>query len=215
MSHRMTKSTKWHVCLAKTQISQNIRPVWSESALSTWRKLGSLATHWAQQRLWSNWSGWSESSLVAHAFLLVLSWGGSNSCLSIGCKVSGAETKERKPTLRNIVQLWKKKWGFHVSNPSLDLFMVHTWSKFCILLFIKHINLFSRFVHCQILRWLCGRYSSITARAKVQSQEEVMNNCSSSCWPEVKVIDMHTYLIELCGVLKLFHCCFVWINTSA
>ena len=24
-----------------------IRPVWSESSLSTWRKLGSLATHWA------------------------------------------------------------------------------------------------------------------------------------------------------------------------
>ena len=31
---------------AKTQISLGIRPVWSESSLSTWRKLGSLATHW-------------------------------------------------------------------------------------------------------------------------------------------------------------------------
>ena len=26
---------------------QSIRPVWSESSLSAWRKLGSLATHWA------------------------------------------------------------------------------------------------------------------------------------------------------------------------
>ena len=30
---------------AKTQISLGIRPVWSESSLSPWRKLGSLATH--------------------------------------------------------------------------------------------------------------------------------------------------------------------------
>ena len=42
----MTKPTKWHVHPAKTQISLGIRPVWSESSLSTWRKLRSLATHW-------------------------------------------------------------------------------------------------------------------------------------------------------------------------
>ena len=30
---------------AKTQISLGICPVWSESSLSTWRKLGTLATH--------------------------------------------------------------------------------------------------------------------------------------------------------------------------
>ena len=43
----MTKPTKWHVRPAKTQISLDIRQVWSESSLSAWRKLGSLATHWA------------------------------------------------------------------------------------------------------------------------------------------------------------------------
>ena len=32
---------------AKTQISLGIRPVWSESLPSAWRKLGSVATHWA------------------------------------------------------------------------------------------------------------------------------------------------------------------------
>ena len=47
MSHLMTKPTKWHVRPAKTQISLAIRSVWSESSLSAWRKLGSLATHWA------------------------------------------------------------------------------------------------------------------------------------------------------------------------
>ena len=42
---------------AKTQISLGICPVWSASSLSAWRKLGSLATHWAQQRrLWSDWA---------------------------------------------------------------------------------------------------------------------------------------------------------------
>ena len=47
MSRLMSKPTKWHVRPAKTQISLGIRPVWSESSLSAWRKLGSLATHWA------------------------------------------------------------------------------------------------------------------------------------------------------------------------
>ena len=35
------------MCPGKTQISLGIRPVWSQSSLSAWRKLGSLATHWA------------------------------------------------------------------------------------------------------------------------------------------------------------------------
>ena len=37
------KLTKWHVRSAKTQISLDIHPVWSESSLSAWRKLRSLA----------------------------------------------------------------------------------------------------------------------------------------------------------------------------
>ena len=41
---------------AKTQISLGIHPVWSESSLSAWRNLGSLATHWAHSELWSDWA---------------------------------------------------------------------------------------------------------------------------------------------------------------
>ena len=41
------KTNKVTVRSAKTQISLGICPVWSESLLSAWRKLGSLATHWA------------------------------------------------------------------------------------------------------------------------------------------------------------------------
>ena len=33
-----------------------VRPVWSESSLSAWRSIGSLATHWAQHGLWSDWA---------------------------------------------------------------------------------------------------------------------------------------------------------------
>ena len=43
LSHDMTNTVR----PAKTQITLGICPVWSESLLSAWRKLGSLATHWA------------------------------------------------------------------------------------------------------------------------------------------------------------------------
>ena len=46
MSPSMTKPTKWPVHPGKTQISLGICPVWSESSLSAWKNMGSLATHW-------------------------------------------------------------------------------------------------------------------------------------------------------------------------
>ena len=42
---RHDKTNKMSVRPAKTQISLGILPVWSESSLSAWRKLESLATH--------------------------------------------------------------------------------------------------------------------------------------------------------------------------
>ena len=42
---RHDKTNEMVVRPAKTQISLGIRPVWSESSLSAWRKLWSLATH--------------------------------------------------------------------------------------------------------------------------------------------------------------------------
>ena len=50
MSYLVTNPTKWHVRPAKIQISLGIRPVWSYSSLSAWRKLGSLATQWAHSK---------------------------------------------------------------------------------------------------------------------------------------------------------------------
>ena len=80
---RHDKTNKMAVRPAKTQISLGIHPVWSESSLSTWRTLGSLATHWEHSEdsdqtgqnprlFWvfaktlirlSGCPGWSESSL--------------------------------------------------------------------------------------------------------------------------------------------------------
>ena len=56
MSQHTTKPTKWHKHPAKTQISLGTLPVWSESSLSTWRKLGSEATHWMHSEDWSDWA---------------------------------------------------------------------------------------------------------------------------------------------------------------
>ena len=59
------KTNKMTVRPVKTQISLGIRPVWSESSLSAWRNLGSLATHWSHGE-------------DPDQTLLVVSWGGSN-----------------------------------------------------------------------------------------------------------------------------------------
>ena len=62
---------------AKTQISLGIRPIWSESLLSAWRNLWSLATHWAHREN-SDQTGrmiWVFGGRTV--ILLVLSWGGS------------------------------------------------------------------------------------------------------------------------------------------
>ena len=42
---RHDKTNEMSVRTAKTQISLGIRPVWSVTSQSAWRKLGSLATH--------------------------------------------------------------------------------------------------------------------------------------------------------------------------
>ena len=45
-----TKPTKWHLRPGQTQISLGIRPVWSESSITAWKKLGSLAAYWAHSQ---------------------------------------------------------------------------------------------------------------------------------------------------------------------
>ena len=55
------KTSNVVVCPAKSQISLGIRPVWSESSLSAWRKLGSLPTHCVHSEDWSDWAASAQS----------------------------------------------------------------------------------------------------------------------------------------------------------
>ena len=76
ISQPIIKPTKWHVCPAKTQINLGIRPVWSESLLSAWRKLGTLATQWAQRLIRrGRCPGWSEfAGCTCHFVGFVVRW---------------------------------------------------------------------------------------------------------------------------------------------
>ena len=86
---RHDKTNKMSVRPAKTQISLGIRPVWSESSLSAWRKLGSLATHWAHSED-SDQTGRMPSLIWVFAgrtaILLVLSCRGSHVCYLFVCE---------------------------------------------------------------------------------------------------------------------------------
>ena len=70
MNRLMKKPIKWHVRPVNTQIRLGWCPVWSESSLSAWGKLGSLATHWTHSKTLirpGGCPGWSESSLDAQS----------------------------------------------------------------------------------------------------------------------------------------------------
>ena len=76
LSPSMKKLTKWYVHPAKTQISLGIHPVWSESSLSVWISIGSLATYERTVKTLirlGKGPGWPKTSLVAHVIVLVLS----------------------------------------------------------------------------------------------------------------------------------------------
>ena len=86
---RHDKTNKVSVRRAKTQINLGIRPVWSESSLSAWRKLGSLATKWAHSEDWSDWADlslrWAHTHFVGFAMsrLIFFSFG----CCKV-CRIS-------------------------------------------------------------------------------------------------------------------------------
>ena len=92
LSRLTTKPAKWHVRPAKTQISLGIRPVWSESLLSAWRKLGSLATHWAHSED-SDQTGRMPRLIWVFdgrtVILLVSSWGRSSWNLTLLWRLNG------------------------------------------------------------------------------------------------------------------------------
>ena len=69
----MTKPTKWPGGTVKTWISLGIRPVWSESSLSAWRKFGFLATHKAHSK-GSDQTGWMPRLIWVFAGHMLFCW---------------------------------------------------------------------------------------------------------------------------------------------
>ena len=101
------KTNKMTVRPAKTQISLGIHPVWSESLLSAWRNLGSLATHWAHNED-SDQTGWMPRLIWVFAgctlTLLVLSWDGSFSVSSL--RFNSFPIVRFSKTLLHFMRIW-------------------------------------------------------------------------------------------------------------
>ena len=106
MSRLMTKPTKWHVCPAKTQISLGIHPVWSESSLSAWRKLGyPMGAQWRLIRL-GGCPGWSESLLGAESFCWFCHEAAQLCLILFICIEITRKTSERRPISIALLGSW-------------------------------------------------------------------------------------------------------------
>ena len=104
----MTKPTKWHVRPAKTQISLGIRPVWSESSLCAWRKVGSLVTHWAHSED-SDQTGYPKTLIRLGGCPeadLSLRWAHSHFISFVMRRLICLITTAKYATWRNCYQLW-------------------------------------------------------------------------------------------------------------
>ena len=109
LSRLKTKPTKWYVRPVKTQINLGIRPVWSESWLSTWGKLRSLTiirAHSEASDQTGGCSGWSQSSLGAKVILLVLSWGGSFYFVSLASTILISVISRHFTSLNSPTKQW-------------------------------------------------------------------------------------------------------------
>ena len=98
--------------------TNKVRPVWSESSLSAWRKLGSLATQWAHSED-SDQTGWMPMLIWVFAgctvILLVLSWGGSHFLAPVSqAGTSQAGTSMQEKSIK--VHLQKKSSHWTVSS---------------------------------------------------------------------------------------------------
>ena len=114
------KTNKMSVRPAKIQISLGICPVWSESSLSAWRNLGSLATHWAHSED-SDQTGRMPRLIWVFAgrtlTLLVLSCRGSHYCATMilmACRIESGQFRMttnlyaafQQLYTRHVMRLW-------------------------------------------------------------------------------------------------------------
>ena len=165
----MTKPAKWYVRPAKTRISLGIRPVWSESSLSAWRKLWSKATHWAHTD-----GGWPRLIWVFAGrtfILLVVSWGGSFWLWHYMETISLVSCSLKEPYIY-INQMFTKKclWGL---------------MGFIVLYDHEHVTL-----HCvPVLSLLITFFGDQRARPWSESQAMVWLYCFALIWLLFNIID--------------------------
>ena len=124
MSRVTTKPTIWHVRPAKTQISLGIRPVWSESSLSAWRNIKSLATQWAHSEDWSDWADAQADPS--------LRWVHTGHFVVLSC--CGSCVKKLKTSF--ITSLGEEGSGLYASRAFVCLFVCFVRVSFCHFLFL-------------------------------------------------------------------------------
>ena len=122
---RHDKTNKGAVRPAKTQISLGIHPVWSESSLSAWRKLGSLVTDWAHSKD-SDQTGRMPRLIWVFVgrtvTLLVLSCCGSNQ----ECPLAGNSYFWRIVSITNPKQIWHLNRLLKLSKHLESVVLSHT-----------------------------------------------------------------------------------------
>ena len=118
------------MCAQRSQISLGIRPVWSESSLSAWRKLGSLATHWVHSKD-SEQTGRMPRLIWVFAgrtvILLVLSWGGSYYECQLGILMVMCSDLLEAKFSSNLNVAW---WHWHRA-PHIHPSIILIWLKYC------------------------------------------------------------------------------------
>ena len=112
VSRVTTKPTIWHVRPAKTPISLGILPVWSESSLSPWRNIKSLATHWAHSE---------DSDQTGHPPSLIRVFAGRTLVILLVLSCCGSCIKRPKTCF--ITSLGEERSGLCASRAYVCLFL--------------------------------------------------------------------------------------------
>ena len=128
---RHDKTNKMSVLPATTQIRLGIRPVWSESSLSAWRKLWSLATQWAHSK---------DSDLTGRMPRLIWVFAGRTLILLVlSCRSSFSHHVDRhsqkNKTFKELLsRLMTKptKWHVRPAKTQISLGIRPVWSVFAV-----------------------------------------------------------------------------------
>ena len=123
---RYDQTNKVSVRPVKTQIILGIRPVWSESSLTAWRKLGALAIQWAHSEV-SDQTGRMPRLIWVFGghtlILLVLSCRGSNN--NVTCYAFSSATIIVQPWRLGI---WATAWQNQRNDMSVQRRLRSAWA---------------------------------------------------------------------------------------